>query len=140
MAWKRGRGTDNEILIGLSQDETRKQADNIYSVVLRLEDPIEQNYITAKYFFDSDITRLMNYVHSFMTDRSLDVTILIKAYLGSSVTHREIRESLCCNNNNVKHYRKIVYDFLDKVHYKSMSNIDKSLEDAKLIERSIDLY
>ena len=135
MCGKPNRTTLNELLIGLSPDETRKQADNIHSMVINLSDPVAENYLLAKYFYEPDITRLMSRVHISLTDRSRDMTILIKSYLGHRITHRTIRDALGCNNNSVADYKRIVFDLMDKIHYQAIDQIDRKMKFAGLVGR-----
>lgn len=133
MCGKPERSTQNDLLIGLSPDETRKQADNIYGLVTGISDPVSENYLLAKYFYEDDITRLMSRVHISMTDRSRDLTMLIKAYLGRKVTHRMMRDALCCSNNQVATYKQMVFDLMDKIHYQAIDQVDREMVNAGLI-------
>lgn len=136
MCGKPNRATMNELLIGLSPDETRKQADNIHGLVISLSDPVAENYLLAKYFHEPDITRLMSKVHISLTDRSRDMTILIKSYLGYRITHRTIRDALGCNSNHVADYKRLVFDLMDKIHYRSIDQVERRMQDCGLVNRS----
>ena len=136
MCWKPNRATMNELLIGLSPDETRKQADNIHGLVIGLSDPVAENYLLAKYFHEPDITILMSRVHISLTDRSRDMTILIKSYLGHRITHRTIRDSLGCNNNRVAEYKRLVFDMMDKIHYRSIDQVERKMQVCGLVARA----
>lgn len=133
MCGKPSRTTLNELLIGLSPDETRKQADNIHSIVINLSDPVAGNYLLAKYFHEPDISRLMSRVHISLTDRSRDMTILIKSYLGHRITHRTIRDSLGCNNNRVSDYKRVVFDLMDKIHYQAIDQVERKMQSSGIV-------
>ena len=134
MCGKPNPTTMNELLIGLSPDETRKQADNIHGMVISLSDPVAENYLLAKYFNEPDITRLMSKVHISLTDRSRDMTILIKSYLGYRITHRTIRDALGCQSSSVSDYKRLVFDLMDKIHYRSIDQVERRMKDNGLVK------
>lgn len=133
MCGKPSRTTLNELLIGLSPEETRQQADDIHGLVIRLSDPVAKNYLLAKYFHEPDISRLMSRVHISLTDRSRDMTILIKSYLGHRITHRTIRDSLGCNNNRVSDYKRVVFDLMDKIHYQAIDQVERKMQSSGIV-------
>lgn len=142
MCGKPRRPTQNDILIGLSPDETYKQAVNIFAIVKGLQEnnPVSESYLMAKFFYEDDITRVLSRVLMSMSDRSIDITILVKAYFGTHrVTHRMMRDSLYCRNSQVKHYQKMVYDIMDKIHYQAMDQIENKMVDAGLVIGSKDM-
>ena len=136
MCGKPGRATMNELLIGLSPDETRKQADNIHGMVISLPDSVAQNYLLAQYFNEPDITRLMSKVHISLADRSRDMTMLIKSYLGYRITHRTIRDALGCNNNRVVDYKRLVFDLMDKIHHRAIDQVERRMQASGLVKLS----
>lgn len=133
MCWKAAGGTYNELLQGLSQDETRKQAENIYSIVINLNE-LSKCYIQTRYFFNDDLKLLVNNIKQSVTVNSPEILIL--GYVGKNVTHRQIRDKLRCNNNKVSEYQRLVYDHLDRIHYRSLSEVERKLEDSGLIEKN----
>ncbi len=138
MCGKPSRPTDNDILTGLSPEEVHRQADNIYSMIINI-DPVCEAYLLCKYFNDPDhVSRIVSRVHLHLTDRSRDLTMLILAYVGAriggrEITHRMIRESLCCHNASAADYRKIVYSIMDKLHSQSIDIIERKMIDAGLV-------
>jgi len=139
MCGKPSRPTDNDVLIGLSPEEVHRQADNIYSMIISIDDPVCEAYLLCKYFNDPDqLSRIVSRVHLHLIDRSRDLTMLILAYVGAriggrEITHRMIRESLSCHNAAAADYRKVVYSILDKLHAQSIDIIECKMIDAGLI-------
>ena len=140
MCWKPGRGTDNDVLIGLSDEERHRQADNIYSVAIALADPVSAAYLCAKYFDDTDnVSRIVSRVHMSLSERSIDYTILILSYIGAKIGSREItckmiRDALCCGGGRVGQYRKMIFDIMDKIHYRAIDEVRTKLVSARLVE------
>lgn len=139
MCGKPPRPTNNDLLIGLSPEEVHRQADNIYSMVISLDDPVSEAYLLCRYFGDAEFSRIVSRVHIQLSDRSKDLTILILAYLGVQINCRDItarmmRYALHCDANRVADYRNVVYGIMDKIHVQAIDQIECRMKQAGLVE------
>lgn len=140
MCGKPQRATQNDILIGLNAKDRHLQASNIYSMAINIKDPVLQAYLRCKYFDDYDnLSRIVSRVHVSLTDRSIDFTMLILAYLGVQINCRDItarmmRYALHCDANRVADYRNVVYGIMDKIHVQAIDQIECRMKQAGLVE------
>ncbi len=145
MCGKPQRATQNDILIGLNAKDRHLQASNIYSMAINIKDPVLQAYLRCKYFDDYDnLSRIVSRVHVSLTDRSIDFTMLILAYIGAKIgsrkiTQKMIRDSLYCGSSKVAEYRSIIYSKMDKIHFQSISEIHDKMAKAGLIAESAEV-
>lgn len=131
--------TNNDILIGLTQEQARMQAEEILGLVVDLNDPACTEYINSKYRYDNLGETLMSRVMSGLMYsggvNQRDIRSLVAQYIGwRSYSHRELRKDLHCKNNEVSKYRNAVYNSLDAIHRKSMDYLDDRMKRCGLVE------
>ena len=132
--------TTNDLLRGLSPQEAQQQADTIIKYAGDIRDPVCVQYIQAKYFFqakvDDIIERVMgNIRHAIEGTNRRDIRCVVRAYVGDTVTKRQMREALRCQTRDVKVIEKKVYDAMDGVHYQAMSGLESKLNEMGLTSR-----
>lgn len=129
--------TTNDLLRGLSPQEAHQQAETIIKYAGG-DDPICVQYIQAKYFFQTEVgdivQRVMsNILHAVGGTNRRDIRCVVRAYVGDTVTKRQMREALRCQTRDVKAIEKKVYDAMDGVHYQAMSGLETKLSEMGLI-------
>jgi len=132
-----GRGSDNELLIGLNAQEAMQQSADIIGIVHSLPDKSCAQYINAMYGkrFDGTndlIERVIARLGNIKVYRRCVQNILGK-YCGMEITKEQIRSELKCDNNRVTYIRDRVFYILDDVHKMSLGYVDSELRDRGLV-------
>ena len=132
-----GRGTGNELLIGLNAQEAMQQSADIIGIVNSLQDKPCAQYINAMYgkrFNNTNelIERVVSRLGTVSVYRRGVQNILAK-YCGMEVTKEQIRSELKCDNNRVTYIRDKVFYILDDVHKMSLGYVDSELRDRGLV-------
>ena len=140
MCGKPTPATTNDLLRGLSPQEAQQQADTIIKYAAAIHDPVCVQYIQAKYFFqtkvDDIVQRVMsNILHAIGGTNRRDIQCVVRAYVGDTVTKRQMREALRCQTRDVIKIEKKVYDAMDGVHYQAMSGLENKLMEMGLTSR-----
>lgn len=138
MCGKPTPGTTNDLLRGLSAQEAQQQADTIIKYATSISDSVCVQYIQAKYFFqtkvDDIVQRVMsNVLHAMGGTNRRDIHCVVRAYVGDTVTKRQMREALRCRSSTVAKIESQVYDAMDGVHYQAMNGLESKLKDMGLI-------
>ena len=139
MCGKPTPATTNDLLRGLSPQEAHQQAANIIVYASSIRDPVCVQYIQAKYFFQSKVDDIVqrvmaNILHAIGGTNRRDIHCVVRAYVGDTVTKRQMREALRCQTRDVVKIEKKVYDAMDGVHYQAMSGLETKLIDMRLID------
>jgi len=131
---KRDRGTTNQLLSGLSQEDRHLQANNIYSAVINLDDEISSQYLQFKYYRVGDITWLNSRVCEHI-ETNEDFKLIILAYLGvRSATARLVKRDLKCGFSKATTFRKKVYEAMDAIHHAAIDQIEQKLKEKEIVD------
>ena len=125
--------------MGLTPQEAQLQSELIFKHAYAIQDKVYHQYISAKYLFKDEIDTLIQRVLSGLLYPSgglhrRDITKIIMLYCGHKISKRELREALHCESNKVSQLEKQVYDVLDVVHYRVMSELETSMIEAGLVK------
>ena len=137
MCCKPTPATTNDLLRGLSPQEAQQQADTIIKYAAAIPDPVCVQYIQAKYFFESKVDDIIDRVmfnirHAIDGTNHRDINCVVRAYVGDTVTKRQMRAALRCQNRDIKLIEKKVYDAMDGVHYQAMSGLEDKFKNMGL--------
>lgn len=130
MCGKPRRSTRNLLLLGLSPQESRQQAECIFKYASSLSDPVCVQYLHAKYFFMSKIEDIL---HAIGTPTNRDYSCVVRSYVGDTVTRRRMRVELRCMTKDVKEIERDVHKALDVVHHRAISELELKLIDVGLL-------
>lgn len=129
-----------ELTYGLTRQEAQLQSELIFKHVYSMSDKAHQQYILAKYLYKNEINDLIQRALSGLLYSGgvhrRDITKLVLAYCGARVSKSELRKSLHCEMGKVKLLEKQVYDVMDKIHYRVMSELETSMIEAGLVQGS----
>ena len=133
-----GRGTSNDILIGLNAQEAMQQSADIIGIVNNLPDRSCSQYINAMYgkrFGEiNDLTERIVARLGGVSVYRRGVQHILAKYCGMEVTKEQIRAGLKCQNNKVSDIRDRVFIILDDVHKLAISYVDSELRNRELIK------
>ena len=134
-----GRGTSNDILIGLNAQEAMQQSADIIGIVNNLPDRSCSQYINAMYgkrFGEiNDLTERIVARLGGVSVYRRGVQHILAKYCGMEVTKEQIRAGLKCDNNRVSYVRDKVFVILDDVHKLAISYVDSELRSRELIKK-----
>ena len=138
MCGKPKPATTNELLMGLSPQEAHQQAEKIITYVDSIRDPVCVQYIQAKYFFVDKLEDILNRVlsgllHAVGGTHRRDIRLIVQSYIGVRATRRQVRAALRCRMAEVIKIEDAVYRQMDKVHHRTMSELELKLIEAGLI-------
>ena len=130
--------TRNGLLMGLSPQEAQQQAANIVGYANAIKDPVCVQYIQAKYFF---IDKLEDIVHRVLSGllhaaggtHRRDIRLIVQSYIGVRATRRQMRAALRCRMADVIRIEDNVYRQMDKVHHRTMGELEEKLIEVGLI-------
>jgi hypothetical protein len=131
--------TSNELLSGLTPQEMHQQASSIVSLAHELSDPVCTEYLVARYgreFDEQHIGRLIERVLMMLGTGAHNrraIRKLVLCYFDVRIARDEIRGEMGCRNDALTKIRAKVYDALDQVNNRAMSEIENLLKDRCLV-------
>jgi len=130
------KSTRNELLIGLSPQETMQQSADIIKIVDDMA-TINRQYLYAKYGGEfGGVNELIDAVIGRLGRTSTyrrGVQNIFLRYCGRKINKEEIRASLRCDNNRVSELSDKVYFILDGVHASAMREVEIVFNERGLI-------
>lgn len=139
MGCKSSPGTQNDLLIGLSQSDSLMQAQNIVGTTLDLHDKAYIEYIYARYsgVVDTKQTEvLMTRIFAALgtqSTRRRGIWKIVLSYFNRGISQSEIREALACDRNKVPGIINKVYAVMDFIHKHSMSELEEKLREKGIV-------
>lgn len=77
---------------------------------------------------------MANIRHAACGTNRRDIRCVVRAYVGDTVTKRQMREALRCQSSTVVEIEKQVYNAMDGVHHLAMNELEIKLIDMRLID------
>lgn len=132
----------NPLLDDLTAQERRSQAAVIIGLIDKLDDPVEVEYVRARFGHKTDpgdLLRLVCYCCIGLRigpDKSEGMYRVLREYFAGQVSLRMVRREIGCRHHSAVVVRHRLCTALEMVELRAMSDVGRMLEERGLVEPS----
>lgn len=129
----------NELISNLGVQDMHAQAALIIGLIDLLPDPVDREYIKARFGMETSRRDLMFLVRSCLAGSGLElekseaVYKIVRGYFWGNVSLRAVRRGIGCRHSNAVIARRKLFDALDRVNNRALSDLGRIMEERGIV-------